>query len=95
MSEEDLSPVESSDQGTALEAAQETAQWTTQTADPSWMFDSGMGKNYKTKTRIQEEEVKEDKTQQGGNHRDAGRKQALHVHPQLSISGKSWECHLQ
>ena len=58
MSEEDLSPVGSSNQGTAQEAAlaaepwtaqgttqeaaMETAQWTAQTADPSWKKDSGM-----------------------------------------------------
>ena len=57
MSEEDLSPVKSSDhgtaqeatlaaelwtnQGTAQEAALETAQRTTQTTYPSWKFDSG------------------------------------------------------
>ena len=68
MSEEDLSPVGSSDQGTAQEAALaaqlwtdqatgqeaalETAQRTTQTVDPSWKFDIGMEKHYKIKTRI-------------------------------------------
>ena len=60
MSEEDLSPVGSSEQGTAQEAALETAQPTTQTAGPSWKISSGMGKNYKTKTGIQEVEDKED-----------------------------------
>ena len=100
MSEEDFSPVGSSDQGTAQEAALaaelwtdqgaaqeaalETAQWTTQTAGPSWKMDSGMGKNYKTKTRIQEEEDEEDETHRGSNNKDAGRNQALHVHPSLA-----------
>ena len=99
MSEEDLSPVGSSDQGTAQEAALaaelwtdqgtaqeaalETAQWATQTACPSRKYNSGMGKNYKTKTRNQEEEDEEDETQGGSNHRDAGRNQALHVHPSI------------
>ena len=108
MSEEDLSPVGSSDQGTAQEAALavelwtnqataqeaalETAQRTTQTADLSWKLkscDSGMEKHYKIKTRIQEEEDEEDETQGGSNHRDAGRNQALHVHPSLVEVGKA------
>ena len=104
MSEEDLSPVGSSDQGTAqeaalaaelrtdqgtaqeaaLETAQRTTQGTEETADPGWKIDGGREKNYKTKTRIQEVEVEEDKTQGGSNHRDAGRNQALHVHPSLA-----------
>ena len=105
MSEEDLSPVGSSDQGTAQEAALaaelwtdqgtaqeaalETAQRTTQTADPSWKMDSGMERHYKIKTRIQEVEVEEDETQGGLNHRDAGRNQALHVHPSLAEVGEA------
>ena len=42
------------------------------------------GRNYKTKTRKQEEEDEEEETQRGSNHRDAGRNQALHVHPSLA-----------
>ena len=48
-----------------------------------------MGMNYKTKTRIQEEEDEEDETQGGSNHGDAGRNQALHVHPSLAEVGKA------
>ena len=48
-----------------------------------------MGRHYKIKTRIQEVEVEVDKTKQGANHGDAGRTQALRVHPSLAEVGKA------
>ena len=41
------------------------------------------GRNYKTKTSLQEVDDEEEETLRGSNHRDAGRNQALHVHPSL------------
>ena len=78
-------------QGTAQEAALETAQRTTPREDETANLSqknnscgSGMGKHYKIKRIIQEVEVEEEEKQKGSNHGDAGRNQALHVHPSLA-----------
>ena len=48
-----------------------------------------MGKHYNIKTRIQEVEVEEEETQNGLNHGDTSRNQALRLHPSLAEVGEA------